>query len=177
MRRHGYHAVSFRELADELGIKSSSVHYYFRQKEQLGVAVVERYAARFLATLDARTASAPTAEVRLRIFLDAYREALIGSDRVCLCGILGAESHGLPGALGEAVAAFFAASIEWLVRALSEELPEARRRERATHIVATLQGAMVLATAMKDHRRFDMAIADLARSMASVGSPGEAVSG
>ena len=42
MRLRGYHAVSFRELAMALGIKSASVHYYFRQKEDLGLALVAR---------------------------------------------------------------------------------------------------------------------------------------
>ena len=39
VRMRGYHAVSFRDLADELGIKSSSVHHYFPRKEDLAVAV------------------------------------------------------------------------------------------------------------------------------------------
>lgn len=173
MRRRGYHAVSFRELADELGIKSSSVHYYFRQKEQLGVAVVERYTARFFAALEARTVSATTAEERLHIFLDVYREAMIGADRICLCGMLGAESHGLPTALSEAVAAFFRASVAWLAEALPERLPEVRRQEIATRVVATLQGAMIMATTMKDPSRFDMAAADLVRSIPGTAPSGE----
>lgn len=51
IRQKGYNAVSFRELADDLGIKSSSVHYYFRKKEDLGLALVERYSDRFLKNL------------------------------------------------------------------------------------------------------------------------------
>ena len=31
MRDVGYHSVSFRDLADDLGIKSASVHYHFRR--------------------------------------------------------------------------------------------------------------------------------------------------
>jgi len=47
IRQHGYHAVSFRDLADELGIKSASIHYHFRHKEDLGEAVIARYAEAF----------------------------------------------------------------------------------------------------------------------------------
>ena len=32
MRSRGYHGVSFRELADDVGIKSASVHYYRRKR-------------------------------------------------------------------------------------------------------------------------------------------------
>ncbi|MFT5510332.1 MAG: TetR/AcrR family transcriptional repressor of nem operon, partial [Hyphomicrobiaceae bacterium] len=55
MRARGYHAVSFRELADDIGIKSSSVHYHFPQKDDLGVALIERYSKRVLAELNRRS--------------------------------------------------------------------------------------------------------------------------
>jgi TetR/AcrR family transcriptional repressor of nem operon len=161
IRLRGYHAVSFRDLAGELGIKSSSVHYYFRQKEDLGLALVRRYGERFFAALDAKAANARTPEARLRAFCGVYRDALVGSDRICLCGMLGAESCGLPKPLSDAVADFFAANIDWLAAALPKEVPARRRRKRAAHIVATLQGAMVLASSMKDHTIFDDAVTAL----------------
>lgn len=159
IRLHGYHAVSFRDLADELGIKSSSVHYYFRHKEDLGLALVRRYSERFFAALNAKTANAKTPEARLRAFCDVYRNALVGSDRICLCGMLGAEGCGLPQTLGDAVASFFSANIDWLVDALPKEVHQ--RRKRATHIVATLQGAMILASSMKNPKIFDDAVTSL----------------
>ena len=59
MRSRGYHGVSFRELADDVGIKSASVRYYFLQKEDLAVALVTRYSKTFFADLDRRAGSAP----------------------------------------------------------------------------------------------------------------------
>lgn len=165
MRLRGYHAVSFRELADELGIKSSSVHYYFRQKEDLGLALVERYRERFFAALDAEAASATTPQQRVRAFTRVYRQALVGSDRICLCGMLGAESCGLPKPVATAVGDFFADNIDWLVAALPAELTLAERRRRAQHIVATLQGAMMLASSMGQHKIFDAAAKDLIASI------------
>lgn len=162
VRLRGYNAVSFRELADELGIKSASVHYYFRQKEDLGLALVERYQKRFFAQVEAAGAKARTDEERLAAFVSVYRDALKQSDRMCLCGILGAESSGLPPRLAEAVAAFFKANIDWLVQAMGDELPARERRRRATSMVATLQGAMMMASSLRDHRHFDAAVAGLA---------------
>ena len=43
IRTAGYHGFSFREIAADVGIKSSSVHHYFPTKESLGVAVARRY--------------------------------------------------------------------------------------------------------------------------------------
>jgi TetR/AcrR family transcriptional regulator, transcriptional repressor for nem operon len=161
VRARGYHAVSFRELADELGIKSASVHYYYRQKEDLGLALVERYRARFFEALGASTANASHFDERLRAFVGVYRAALVGSERICLCGMLGAECNGLPPALATAVADFFKANVDWLVASMDTTQPMRERRERATTVVATLQGAMMIATSLKNHRHFDAATASL----------------
>lgn len=161
IRLRGYHAVSFRDLADELGIKSSSVHYYFRQKEDLGLAVVERYAERVFAALHAEAANAETPAEHLAALCAVYRQALKSSDSICLCGMLGAESFGLPDKLAEAVAAFFQANIDWLVTILPQSVAAKTRREKATHILATLQGAMTVAGSLKSHKVFDDAVRDL----------------
>lgn len=161
IRLRGYHAVSFRDLADDLGIRSSSVHYYFRQKEDLGLAVVERYAARVFAAVEEAAADAKTPADRLRALCTVYRQALTDSDRICLCGMLGAESCGLPDKLAAAVAAFFDANIAWIAKALPKALPAKERRRRAAHILATLQGAMIVAGTLKSHKIFDDAAADL----------------
>jgi AcrR family transcriptional regulator len=43
IRKCGYNAVSFRDLAVDADIKSASVHYHFPRKEDLGLALVQRY--------------------------------------------------------------------------------------------------------------------------------------
>ena len=161
IRLRGYHAVSFRDLAAELGIKSSSVHYYFRQKEDLGLAVVDQYAARVIAAVEAAASDARTSSEKLRAFCSVYRQALTESDRICLCGMLGAESCGLPDKLAAAVATFFQANVDWIANALPKDMPLRTRRKRAAHILATLQGAMIVAGTLKSHKVFDDAVADM----------------
>ncbi len=163
IRTRGYHAVSFRELADELGIKSASVHYYYRQKEDLGLALVARYRARFFEALDTAAANASNFDARLQACIGVYRTALVGSDSICLCGMLGAECSGLPPSLADAVADFFKANVDWLVASMDPTPPMRDRMDRATTIVATLQGAMMIATSFKNHRHFDAAVAGLVR--------------
>lgn len=164
IRLKGYHAVSFRDLAEDLGIKSSSVHYYFRQKEDLGLALVKRYSDRFFDALNAEVASEKSPEKRIDAYCRIYRAALVGSDRICLCGMLGAESSGLPDALKAAVAGFFDANIAWVVKALPDELTSSEKHQKAVHIVGALQGAMMLAGSLKDHTVFDSASKDLLAS-------------
>jgi TetR/AcrR family transcriptional regulator, transcriptional repressor for nem operon len=44
MQRGGFGGFSFREIAADVGIKSSSVHYHFPTKEDLSAAVIRRWA-------------------------------------------------------------------------------------------------------------------------------------
>lgn len=160
MRLQGYHAVSFRDLAATLGIKSASVHYYFRQKEDLGVALVDRYSERFFDALAARVSDAPDQD-SLAVFIAVYRDALISADRMCLCGMLGAESCGLPQAIAQKTAEFFRRNIDWVSGVLPSGMSAKDRQRRAEHIVGALQGAMMLAKALEDHAIFDRIAQDL----------------
>ena len=161
MRLRGYHAVSFRDLADELGIKSASVHYHFRQKEDLGLALVSRYSDRFFSSLEKRAANSKTSTDRLAAFCKTYQLALKNTDKICLGGLLGAETCGLPDTLRRAVAKFFASNIDWVAHALPENMPARQKQARAAQVVATLQGAMMLAIALNNLKIFDDAANEL----------------
>ena len=52
VQNRGYNALSFRELAAEVGVKSSSVHYHFPTKGDLAVALARRYTDNLVVYLD-----------------------------------------------------------------------------------------------------------------------------
>ncbi len=143
MRGGGYDSVSFRDIAAEVGIKSASVHYHFPQKADLGVAVVQRYAERFLETLGAPDDPGESPSERLARICEGYRAALFDQGLLCLCCVLGAESGALPKPVSEAVGDFFAGLLDWTARALEGE----ERAPSAAEVISALQGAMVLANA------------------------------
>jgi TetR/AcrR family transcriptional repressor of nem operon len=165
IRKHGYNAVSFRDLAADANIKSASVHYHFPTKEDLGVTLVQRYRERFFAAVEAKTAKARTPHARLRGFCEVYRGALAIDDAICLCGILGAESAGLPPPLSESVADFFAANIAWIREALDPAWPASRRSKFAVSALASLQGALMVATTLKDASAFEHVVEMLLASV------------
>ena len=43
----GYDGFSYRDIADRVGIKSASVHYYFPSKSDLALAVARQYRSDF----------------------------------------------------------------------------------------------------------------------------------
>ena len=151
IRQGGFHAVSFRDLAGDLGIKSASVHYHFPKKEDLGVAVVERYAKAFFAGYAERTQAG---EAPLAVFVDLYRQSLRMNETACLCGVMGAEALGLPEAVQESVRSFLRDNIRTLAQILADR-SQADPEIKATQDVATLQGAMMLAVNLKDAAIFE----------------------
>src|SRR6202008_1598325 len=59
MQAGGFGGFSFREIAEDVGIKSSSVHYHFPAKENLAAAVVRRWAEKAFEHLDEQLRTEP----------------------------------------------------------------------------------------------------------------------
>lgn len=154
VRAVGFHAVSFRDLANDVGVKSSSVHYHFPQKEDLGEQLVKRYSDRFqnrLETIDVNDGDPKSA---LKEFIALYGEALVVGEAVCLCAILGAEANSLPERINTGVQDFFQANITWL-KIIYDQVQLAKAAMLPVEIVSALEGAMIVSTAMKNRDAFD----------------------
>jgi AcrR family transcriptional regulator len=101
------------DIAADWAITKATLHYHFATKEELGRALIARYAERFaegLAEIDKR------ADVRTRIwrYVKLYQSVLV-RDRMCLCGMFAAEyqTHELR--------RFFDMNEAWLVGNLERE--------------------------------------------------------
>jgi len=162
MRQGGFDAVSYRDLAEAVGIKASSVHYHFPQKADLGRAVVERYTEKLMAFLGAPDDPAESVEGRIRRLCEGYQHALLNEEVPCLCCVLGAESLDLPNVVSEAVGHFFTQIITWTTQALEDisidrrdSAPEqngashSEREALAKHLISALQGTMITALTLK----------------------------
>src|SRR4051812_14621603 len=115
----GYNGFSYGDVATELGITRAALHYHFAGKAELGLALTERYAARFTAALAELDATAPDAAAKLHGYVGLYTDVL-SADRMCLCGMLAAEHRTLPDRLQQAVCDFFAANTAWLGKVMAE---------------------------------------------------------
>jgi TetR/AcrR family transcriptional repressor of nem operon len=94
IRRRGFNGFSYRDLAELVGVKTSSIHYYFPSKDDLVLEAVREYRARKQARLDAIDSSLPPAE-QARQYL-APLCAGAGTDQACLVGMLAADVLMLP---------------------------------------------------------------------------------
>lgn len=162
IQTRGYNGFSFRDIAEVIGIKSASIHYHFPSKGDLGVALVARYRKAFeeeLAEVWRRQATAPK---RLKCFIALFRRTLT-EERLCLCGMLAAERGSLPEEINAEVRAFFKLCEDWLIEVLKEGRAAGEIEFRgpaqalADHLIALLEGAMMMALSLNDLERFDKA--------------------
>jgi len=156
MREAGYHGFSFRDLAAEIGIKSASVHHHFPTKAEMVIAIMHRHNERFAELVTPKVGETPADVVQA--YRNAFRRSLTEKGGMCLNGLFGAESGGLPPELLTQVEQFFVSAAADLAKRIGG--PDAETRAFA--ILALLEGALILARAHGDVAAFDKATADLA---------------
>lgn len=159
-QQRGFNAFSYKDVAAQVGIRAPSIHYYFPSKDDLGVALVERYREQFnqlRATIDRQS----SIRTRLKKYAALFRATSADAGKMCLCGMLAAEFGALPKAMQVGVSGFFSDNEAWLAEVL--ELGRSRGElqfsdsstERAESIFSVLEGAMLSARVAHDTNKFD----------------------
>jgi TetR/AcrR family transcriptional repressor of nem operon len=150
LQRLGYNGFSYADIAAKLKITTASLHYHFPGKAELGQALIERYAARFMAALAEIEARLHAAPAQLEAYAGLYADVL-RQQRLCLCGMLAADYETLPKPMRVTIIRFFDDNEAWLSRIL-----EAGREQGALHfegpaaetarmLVYSFEGAMLVA--------------------------------
>ena len=157
IRTSGFNGFSTRDVADAVGIKAASVHYHFPTKADIGVAVTERYTERFLEELGDPDRFGRDARSVVTLYVDSFRRALVRDKKLCLCAVLGAEIGGIPTEVGDHTRIFFERNLGWLRKALtaSSGVSAAKAKADATHILAALEGALILSMSLDDRSVFE----------------------
>src|ERR1700723_3410209 len=147
MQAGGFGGFSFREIASDVGVKSSSVHYYFPTKENLAAAVVHRWTEYTSKAIDKELERNPDP---VRAWTKAFRGTAMSKGRMCPCTVLAAASRDLPREVAIEVKIFFNMCLDKLVaKGLS---PGA-----ATEFLSTITGALVVANALGEASVYDRA--------------------
>src|SRR6516165_9972861 len=88
----GYNAFSYRDIAKIVGIKTSSIHYYFPSKADMGKAVVKRHIETLITVLDELIASKRSWEKKLDAFFELiFTHTYLAGRRMCLGGMLASD--------------------------------------------------------------------------------------
>jgi TetR/AcrR family transcriptional regulator, transcriptional repressor for nem operon len=146
VQTRGYNGFSYADIADMVGIRTSSVHHHFPGKGDLGQEVARRYRHAFGEALADIESDTDDRIARLDRYAELYARQLSKHGRMCLCGMLAAEYATLPAHVQGEVRGFFDDQRAWLARVLDGgRRPTADARRRADVFLAGLEGAMLVA--------------------------------
>lgn len=150
LQRRGFNGFSYQHIAVQLGIRNAAIHYHFPAKDDLGIALVQRYRERFHAwTVDLAGADAWES---LREYFGTYVDHLTCEEcRLCPGGVLAAEF----GTLGDPMRLESRLLMREIYQWLIETLERGRRdgvigfngeaSDKAVAIGAALQGGLQIA--------------------------------
>ena len=154
LQRGGVNGFSFRDLAETVGIKSSSVHYHFRNKNELFKAIVEEFRNSMsvnLGEIDNKTSSLKEAVLALvEIF-----EGVLDQGKFCVCGMLAADQKHLDEGVIEELNLTFNGLEGWLVNTI-EKYPAVLlpADSLATLLISSLEGSMLIDRVSGEKRYF-----------------------
>jgi len=157
IQTRGYTAMSFQDIATQVGIKKPSVIHHFPSKADLGVAIIQRYRATFASELEAikKDPNKATWDV-LEFYFSPYLHFAQTPDKVCLCGALAGEVPALPNQMRLEVKQFMEDHQSWLEHILrngrrSGELTFDETPARLSRMIFnTLQGTLLVKRSTDD---------------------------
>ncbi|HML14757.1 MAG TPA: TetR/AcrR family transcriptional regulator, partial [Xanthobacteraceae bacterium] len=153
---------SYADIAATLRVTKASLHYHFPTKAELARRLMERYTESFLSALAQIDGGTASAREKLQRYVSIYADVL-ANNRMCLCGMLAAEYATLPKPVRTEVTRFFDANETWLAHVIDDARQSGGTQfagsstEAARLMIATLEGAMMLARSYGEAERFDRA--------------------
>ncbi|MBD3884177.1 TetR/AcrR family transcriptional regulator [Phormidium tenue FACHB-886] len=175
VRSRGYSAFSYADISEQVGIRKASIHYHFSSKEELAKELVIRYRETVRQVLQHIEQTASDPQEQLIQFCRLYQNG-VHHKQMCLCGILSAEVSVLPETVQCEIEAFFSETEAWLAGVLQRGLETGRLKPRisstteAALVLATLQGAQLIARSSKDgEATFERLLEQLLAALASNG--------
>jgi len=139
----GFNGFSYLDLAEEVGIKNSSIHYHFKAKSDLAVALIERTHAGLLTGLSELDASEDKPEKRLKAVISSF-QTYIKDGKFCLCGMLSAELQSVSAAARKRLIEYFSDFQIWLKNQF-KAIGHSDAKDRALQFVSALEGAILIA--------------------------------
>ncbi len=151
IQSRGYNAISFNDIAEQVGIKKPSIVHHYSSKAVLGQAVVQRYRKGFSQALnDFFENKENTPLDAFNFYCVPYLDFGKEGDKVCLCAALAGEFMALPKSMQKEVQAFFESHTQWLESILNAGIESAdfsfdeEPVEMAQLILDSLQGSLIV---------------------------------
>lgn len=120
LQRLTYPAFSYNDISAEVGIRKASIHYYFPSKEDLGLALVQRYIEEFERFEKETNERKLNPSQKLDAYFEYFTEYQNHQNKICPLGSLAATSEGLPEQLKYALRNMILVHRTWLLSTVRE---------------------------------------------------------
>ncbi len=168
IQRRGFNCMSYQDISEVIGIRKASIHTHFPKKDDLLLALLERYNDRFLRTVGNILGSSDTPEIKLRRYCKLFEDTLSnGDEKVCMCAMLGAEVATLNHVFADRIRDFYQANEAYLVILLNAGRQDGSFQfagdvqAMAMLIFSLLEGGMLVARAQGGTIQFHQTIEQL----------------
>ncbi|WP_131782860.1 TetR/AcrR family transcriptional regulator [Legionella gresilensis] len=158
IQKMGYNAFSYRDIAQVVGIKTSSIHYYYPAKEDLAIAVIDWQLYRLSSFLDEMKFNASLSlQDKLLNLVDKVMSLTLHDEmKMCLGGMLASDVISLPERVKIKVRSFFNVLENWINDAIREGLSgraalrTLKPNELARYVLVQLEGGLLMSRLYED---------------------------
>lgn len=160
LQTRGFNGFSYQDIANAIGIRKASIHYYYPSKADLGVAIVKRYRKDFKRWAEEQKASHKSALEKLEAYFQFYINIVDVGSKICLSGVLSAEFKAVPEPIQKELQGMVDDVYQWIIALLKEGREEGVFKETGTveeqamWFGSTLQGALQIARVTGDKNVF-----------------------
>jgi TetR/AcrR family transcriptional regulator, transcriptional repressor for nem operon len=161
VQTRGFNGFSYLDIAERLGIRKATIHYYFPSKDDLALALMDDYLARFERWTE-KVADEEPGPARLKRYFDFFLVLAGDGSRICPCGALASDWNTLSPPVQAAVQRLIDAHRTWLAANLGRGR---RAAEQAQFVFASIQGAMQTARAQSNVGVFRSALRQIASAV------------
>ncbi|POA98355.1 TetR/AcrR family transcriptional regulator [Chromobacterium sinusclupearum] len=145
----GFNGFSYQHISSELGVRNAAIHYHFPKKNDLGVALIQRYRRRFQRFIEQQAGWGAAEQLESYFGLsDQYYQQ---RKQICPSGIFSTEFQTLPEDMRQEAAAFIDEMRQWAVAIVRKGREVGAMRYAGTPeavgmlLFAALQGGLQLA--------------------------------
>lgn len=145
----GYNGFSFQDIADDLGIRKASLHYYFASKEDLGIEILNDYIRAFDRWTQAKAHL--SAEEKIFEMIELFAKMSEKNFKICPIGALCADYMSLSEKFKKQIMQFFELEKTWMIKTLAQGQKENYIRKdintdlAAEALMAQIQGGVQIA--------------------------------
>ncbi|KTD74463.1 TetR family transcriptional regulator [Legionella tucsonensis] len=158
IQKMGYNAFSYKDIAQVVGIKTSSIHYYYPAKEDLAAAVIDWQLNRLSLFLnELQCNSSLSLQQKLLNLVDKVISLTLHDEmKMCLGGMLASDVISLTEKVKVKVRTFFNVLENWIKEAISEGISDKQRldtgqpEEFSRYILVQLEGGLLMARLYED---------------------------